>query len=367
MYIYEHADWPNFIWNSDLLLPLLAEARNLQGKLTGKMESLGFELRNESSFHNLSMDVLKSSEIEGEILNTEQVRSSLARHLGITIDNPVYSDRNVDGVVEMILDATQNYSDELTFERLFGWHSALFPSGRSGLYQIRVGDWRDDHKGPMQVISGSMGKERVHFQAPESKTLPFEMNRFTKWFNEKDNIDLVLKAGIAHFWFVTIHPFDDGNGRIARAISDMLLSRSDNCSQRFYSVSSQIRIERNGYYNILENSQKGTIDITSWLSWFVNCFINAIKSTDKTLNDVLFKNTFWNKNGQFVNNERQRLIINKLLGEFKGKLTSTKWAKITKCSQDTALRDINDLVKKNILVKDDAGGRSTSYRLNRDI
>ncbi len=328
------------------------------------MESLGFDLINEATLDTLTLDVIKSSEIEGEYLNADQVRSSIARRLGLEIAGSVESDRDIDGVVEMMLDATQHCFETLTEERLFNWHAALFPTGRSGMYRITVADWREDKTGPMQVVSGAMGKEKIHFQAPDSSIVEKEMNLFLDWFNNKHNMDLVLKAAIAHLWFVTIHPFDDGNGRIARALTDMLLAQSDKSNQRFYSMSAQIRKERKGYYEMLEKTQKGSLDITEWIIWFLNCLINAIKSADTELAGVLFKANFWAKHSKTLLNERQKKLLNKLLDGFDGKLTSSKWAKIAKCSKDTAVRDINDLIDKGILKKEAAGGRSTNYELD---
>jgi Fic family protein len=362
-YIYQNDDWPKFTWDHEALLVLLGKVRNMQGKLTGKMEVLGFELRSEAILETLTSDVMKSTEIEGEILNPEQVRSSIARRLGMDISGLVPSDRNVDGIVEMMLDATQKYQSPLTNERLFGWHASLFPSGRSGMYKIIAGKWRNDSTGPMQVVSGAMGKEKVHYQAPEASRLENEMKDFIRWFNQENKLDPVIKAGLAHFWFVTLHPFDDGNGRIARAITDMLLARADGSAQRFYSMSAQIRKERKEYYNVLEKSQKGSLDITAWLLWFLNCLMNALGATDHTLARVLDKHHFLNKHASVNLNERQKLLIHKLLDEFEGNLTSSKWAKIAGCSADTALRDIQDLIDKNILRKKQAGGRSTSYEL----
>jgi Fic family protein len=362
-FIHQQANWPNFTWKNDEILILLSEARNLQGRLTGKMESLGFELRNEAILDTLTLDALKSSEIEGEYLNTDQVRSSIARRLGMEIAGSVESDRNVDGVVDILMDATQNCFKPLTADRLFDWHAALFPTGRSGMYRITVADWRKDTGGPMQVVSGALGKEKVHFQAPDSILIEKEMNQFLNWFNNHSNIDLVIKAAVAHLWFITIHPFDDGNGRITRAITDMLLAQSDKSNQRFYSMSAQIRIERKQYYEILEKTQKGNLDITEWIQWFLNCLINALKSSDSILVRVLFKADFWTKHAKTLINERQKKLLNMLLDGFDGKLTSSKWAKIAKCSKDTAIRDINNLIDKNILQKEAAGGRSTSYQL----
>jgi len=363
IYIYQQDDWPNFKWRSDEFITLLSEARNLQGRLFGKMESLGFDLRNEAFLDTLTLDVLKSSEIEGVLLNPDQVRSSIARRLGMEIAGSVESDRNVDGVVEMMLDATQNCFRPLTADRLFDWHAALFPTGRSGMYKITIADWRKDTTGPMQVVSGAMGKEKVHFQAPDSFLVEDEMNLFLDWFNNNVKTDLVIKAAVAHLWFVTIHPFDDGNGRITRALTDMLLAQSDKSKQRFYSMSAQIRLERKQYYEMLEKSQKGNLDITEWIKWFLNCLINSLKSTDSVLTRVLFKADFWNRHSKTLINERQKKLLNKILDGFDGKLTSSKWAKVAKCSKDTAIRDINNLIGKNILKKESAGGRSTSYEL----
>ncbi|MEJ6617548.1 MAG: Fic family protein [Crocinitomicaceae bacterium] len=366
VYIHQKEGWPNFTWDSENIVNLLSEARNLQGRLQGKMEALGFELRNEALLDTLTLDVLKTSEIEGELLNHDQVRSSIARKLGMEIAGSVESDRNVDGVVEMMLDATQNCFNPLTKSRLFDWHAALFPTGRNGMYRIIVGEWRKDTTGPMQVVSGPMGKEKVHFEAPNSDLLEKEMSRFLSWFNQNNKIDLVLKASIAHLWFVTIHPFDDGNGRITRALTDMFLAQSDKSNQRFYSMSAQIRIERKQYYDILEETQKGDSNITNWIKWFLQCLINALNSTEEVLVKVLFKGNFWQLHSKTIINERQKKLINKLLDGFDGKLTSSKWAKIAKCSKDTAIRDINDLIEKEILRKEEAGGRSTNYELNRN-
>ncbi len=363
VYIYQKDGWPNLNWNNERLLPLLGKVRNLQGKLVGKMESLGFELRNEAVLETLTLEVLKTTEIEGEILNPEQVRSSIARRLGMDVSGLIPSDRNVDGVVDMMLDATQHFNKPLTKERLFDWHFALFPTGRSGMYKIIVGNWRDDSTGPMQVVSGALRKEKVHYQAPDASEIENEINQFLSWFNDKDYQDLVIKASIAHLWFVTLLPFEDGNGRIARAIADMLLAKSDGISQRFYSMSAQIRKERKEYYNILEKTQKGTVDITNWIEWFLKCLLNSLNLSNQTLRKVIFKHRFWNKNADKLQNNRQKILLNKLLEGFDGKLTSSKWAKIAKCSTDTALRDIQDLMNKRILRRSDSGGRSTSYEL----
>jgi Fic family protein len=364
-FIHQQNNWPDFTWKNDEVVNLLSEARNLQGRLIGRMESLGFDLRSEALLDTLTLDVLKSSEIEGEFLNPDQVRSSIARRLGMEIAGSVESDRNVDGVVEMMLDATQNCFKPLTSDRLFDWHAALFPTGRSGMYKITVADWRNDTTVPMQVVSGAMGKEKVHFVAPDSSLVEREMKLFLDWFNNHKKTDLVLKAAIAHLWCVTIHPFDDGNGRITRALTDMLLAQSDKSNQRFYSMSAQIRIERKEYYDILERTQKGNLDITEWIKWFLNCLINSLKSTDSLLARVLFKADFWTRHSKTLINERQKKLLNMLLDGFDGKLNSSKWAKIAKCSKDTAIRDINDLIDKDILQRESAGGRSTSYELKK--
>jgi len=361
VYIYEQDNWPYFNWDNNKVMLKLGETRNIQGKLLGKMETLGFDLQNEAVLDTLTLDVIKSSEIEGEFLEKEQVRSSIARRLGLDIAGSVYSERNVEGVVEMMLDATQRYSAPLTSDRLFDWHAALFPTGRSNMYNITVADWRKE--GLMQVVSGPMGKEKVHYEAPKFERVPQEMDIFLNWFENKNELDLVLKAAIAHLWFVTIHPFDDGNGRISRAITDMLLARSDKSVQRFYSMSAQVRVERKEYYNILEKTQKGNLDITEWILWFLNCLTNAINSTEEILSKVFYKAEFWKLHSTTMLNERQHKMINKLLDGFNGKLTSSKWGKINKCSQDTALRDIQDLIQKDILQKESSGGRSTNYEL----
>lgn len=362
-YIHELPDWPEFRWSRDALLERLAAVRHRQGRLIGRMESLGFSSQAEAVLNTLTQDVLKSSEIEGEILNQDQVRSSIARHLGIDIGALAPADRNVDGVVEMILDATRNYAQPLTKERLFAWHALLFPANQRRLGRITIAAWRDDAKGPMQVVSGPIGRERVHFEAPAAGRIEQEMTAFLDWFNSDDTTDRVVQAGIAHLWFVTIHPFEDGNGRIARAISDMLLARSEQSSQRFYSMSLQIRQERTAYYKGLEVAQKGTVEIATWLEWFLDCLGRAIDAADETLATVISKARFWETHTSLAFNDRQRLLLNKLLDGFEGKLTSSKWAKLAKCSQDTALRDILSLVEWGVLAKDAAGGRSSSYSL----
>ena len=330
------------------------------------MEGLGFALRGEAVLSTLTEDVVKSSEIEGERLDRDQVRSSIARRLGMDIGALTPADRDVDGVVEMMLDATQKFAEPLTQERLFGWHAALFPTGRSGTQRILVGQWRDDRSGPMQVISGPVGRERVHYEAPAAGRVPEEMTALLRWFNGESGIDPVLKAGLAHLWFATVHPFDDGNGRLARAIADLQLARSEQSPQRFYSVSSQIRQERRAYYDILEATQKGDLDITGWLQWFLACLGRAIDGAEGLLGGVLGKARFWEQHRNAPLNERQRDMLNRLLDGFDGKLTSSKWARLEKCSADTALRDINDLLERGILQRDAGGGRSTSYALAPD-
>jgi Fic family protein len=363
MYIHERLDWPQFHWKQESLVEKLAAVRHQQGRLLGRMEALGFQLRTEAMLQTLTQDVVKTSEIEGEKLDADQVRSSIARRLGIDIGGLKPADRNVEGIVEIMLDATNKFDQAVTAERLFAWHAALFPTGRSGMAQIRVGAWRDDQKGPMQVISGPIGKEQIHFQAPTAERLDQEMSVFLSWFNTERNIEPVLKAALSHLWFVSIHPFDDGNGRIARAISDLTLARSEGSPQRFYSMSAQIQQERNKYYDILEKTQKGTMDITLWIDWFLDCLGRAIEGAETTLAAVLYKARFWEKAASLPINERQRRILNRLLDGFEGKLTSSKWAKLAKCSQDTALRDITNLVELGILKKDEGGGRSTNYSL----
>ncbi len=362
MYIYEQKNWPQFTWDGERLGELLAEVRYLQGHLIGRMTALGFSLRQDASLQTLTQDVIKTSEIENEKLNRDQVRSSIARKLGIDINGAFHKDRNVEGIVNVMLDATRNYLDPLTKERLFYWHEALF-SSKSDLNKIIVGEWRTKESGPMQIISGAYGREKIHYEAPDYSCLKKEMFIFLKWFEKKQDIDPVLKAALAHFWFVTIHPFDDGNGRIARAITDLQLSRSEKSAQRFYSMSSQIQKERKDYYDILEKSQKGTLDITVWMEWFLSCLKRSIKNSEELLEVVLIKAQFWEKNSMKLLNDRQRLMLNHLLDNFEGKLTSSRWAKMAKCSQDTAGRDINDLIDKDILIKDIAGGRNTNYRI----
>lgn len=362
-YIHQRGDWPRFRWSHDQVVQQLASVRHRQGRLIGRMEALGFTLRTEAVLQSLTEEVLKSSEIEGEILNKDQVRSSIARRLGMDIGAATPADRHVEGVVEMMLDATQEYRAPLTAQRLFDWHAALFPTGRSGMRRITVGAWRETNADPMQVVSGPVGRERVHYEAPPAEKLKHETEAFLGWFNQEEPIDEVLKAAIAHLWFVTIHPFEDGNGRIARAIADMALARSENSPQRFYSMSAQIHMERNAYYDVLEATQKGDLDITNWLEWFLGCLSRAFDGAETILGSVLKKARFWERHGGEEFNERQRKVLNRLLDGFEGKMTSSKWAALGKCSQDTASRDIDDLVKRGILAKDAAGGRSTSYSL----
>lgn len=362
-YIHQLSDWPQFHWKDGSLSGLLAAGRHKQGRLIGQMEALGFKVKEQTVFRTLTDDVLKSSEIEGETLDADQVRSSVARRLGMGIGGLKPADRNVEGVVEMVLDATQQYDQPLTKDRLFAWHTALFPAGRSGMHPITIGVWRDDRAAPMQVVSGPVGRERVHFEAPAAARLEEEMRRFLEWFNGDAATEAVLKAALAHLWFVTIHPFDDGNGRIARAIADMALARSEGSSQRFYSMSAQIRQERGDYYRILEETQQATLDITPWMQWFLGCLTRAIESAQSALTGVIAKARFWEKLRDVPLNDRQRLMVNRLLEGFDGKLTTSKWAALTKSSQDTALRDIQQLVEHGMLIRNPAGGRSTSYSL----
>lgn len=363
MYIHEREEWPEFSWNQAKIAALLAEVRHLQGRLLGRMESLGFQLQEQATLQTLTQDVVKTSEIEGERLDTHQVRSSIARRMGINVGGVSHIDRNVEGIVEVMLDATRRFEGAVTEERLFGWHAALFPTGRSGMRRIMAGGWRTDESGPMQVVSGPIGHETVHYEAPGRERLKKEMTRFIQWCNTPPEMDPVIQSALAHFWFVTIHPFDDGNGRIARAIADMMLARSEKSAQRFYSMSSQIQRERDDYYTVLERSQKGRLDITLWIEWYLNCLKRALGASEQLLDTVLVKARFWKSRGGESFNDRQRKVINRLLDGFEGKLTSSKWARLTKCSQDTALRDINDLLERSVLKRDEAGGRSTSYEL----
>ena len=366
-YIHELADWPKLIWDGGKLSALLADVRHRQGRLLGRMERLGFRLRSEAQLSTLTADVVKSSAIEGEKLDVEEVRSSIARRLGLEHAGAAVASRDVEGIVEMMLDATQNHAKPLTMERLCGWHAALFPTGRSGMHKITVGAWRPVEVGAMQVVSGPIGREKVHFEAPSAEKLNDEMKMFLEWFEAANGVDPVVKAGVGHFWFVTIHPFEDGNGRIGRAIADLELARADGTAERFYSMSSQMETERKEYYLQLERGQRNGLDVTVWLEWFLGCLGRAIAKADETLSGVLQKARLWEKLNQQPVNERQRKVINRLMDGFEGKLTSSKYAKLVKCSEDTALRDIRSLVERGILIKNDAGGRSTSYTLALDL
>jgi len=363
-YIWQAGDWPNWRFDLAALAGPLAEVSRAQGLLMGRLADVGMALRDQASLSALTEDVVKTSEIEGERLDVESVRSSIARRLGVDIGALAPVDRHVEGVVEMVLDATANCVAPVTRERLFGWHAALFPTGYSGLSKIRVGGWRDDAAGPMQVVSGPIGRQRVHFEAPPADRLDTETDRFLDWINGESGEPPLIKAGLAHLWVVTLHPFDDGNGRIARAIGDLLLARADGSPQRFYSLSAQIQRERKVYYDILERTQKGTLDVTDWLAWFLAALHRAVDQAQHTLDAVLTKARFWQRFAGTPMNERQVKLLNRLLDGFEGKLTTSKWAAIAKCSPDTALRDINDLLVRGVLRKSDAGGRSTSYELN---
>jgi Fic family protein len=363
MFVWEQSDWPRWRFDASVLSTALASVRHSQGRLLGRMEGLGFALRDQATLQVLTEDVLKTSEIEGQQLNPDAVRSSIARRMGVDIGALVPADRHVDGVVEMVLDATGGFDYPLTRERLFGWHAALFPTGYSGLAKIRIGNWRDDADGPMQVVSGPVGRQKVHYEAPPAARLESEMDEFLRWFNSEQDIDPVIKAGLAHLWFVTIHPFDDGNGRIARAIGDMGLARSEKSAQRFYSLAAQIQRERREYYDLLELTQKGELDVTAWLAWFLACMGRAIEGAENTLGMIIAKARFWERCAGMSLGERQVKLINRLLDGFEGKLTSSKWAAIARCSPDSALRDINDLIERGVLKKSGGGGRSTSYEL----
>lgn len=364
MWIYEHQDWTNFSWDARALAGKLADIRYAQGRLFGRMEGLGFVLRREASLRVLTDDVVKSSAIEGENLDSAEVRSSVARRLGIDVAGLVAPRRDVEGIVEMMLDATQQFSEPLTEARLFGWHAALFPTGRSGMHSITTGGWRRADVDPMRVVSGPMGKEKLHFEAPVAARLAKEMRVFLAWFARADELDPVIKAGIAHLWFVTIHPFEDGNGRIARAIGDMALARGEGTEWRFYSLSSQIESERKQYYAQLEKQQRGTPDLTDWLAWFLACLGRAIENAETTLSNVLFKADLWDKINQNPVNDRQKLVINRMLeDDFEGFMNTSKYAKLAKCSNDTALRDMQELKARSIFIQNPGGGRSTSYRL----
>ena len=362
-YIHELPDWPDLSWRHDELAERLAEVRFSQGRLVGRMETLGLQIEQETNLAALTGDVVKSSEIEGEILNPDQVRSSVGRRLGLETGGPIFAGQDVEGIVELMLDATQKFRQPLTSERLFGWHTALFPAGHSGGAEITVGRYRT---GAMQVVSGPIGRQKVHFEAPLPHRVEEEMRTFADWFNAPTDSDPILKAGLAHLWFVTIHPFDDGNGRIARAIADMALARSENSPKRFYSMSSQIMRERDAYYETLERTQTATTDVTAWLAWFLACLNRAISSSESTISDVLSRQRFWEHISSYPINERQGKVLNLLLGDFQGNLTTTKWAKLTKCSHDTALRDITALMQNGILKRGPEGGRSTNYVLVKD-
>ena len=366
-FIHENPKWPEFTWDSDALSPALSALRYREGQLVGRMQGLGFDLRQEASLKTLTDDVVKSSAIEGANLNVEEVRSSIARRLGMDVGGLVSSSRDVEGIVEMMLDATQKFAEPLTEERLFSWHAALFPTSRSGMQKITVGAWRPAQAGPMQVVSGPYGREKVHFEAPAAARLQSEMARFLDWFNKPSTTDPVLRAGMAHFWFVTIHPFEDGNGRIARALADMALARADGSKERFYSMSAQIESERKAYYDRLEAQQRGDLDLTPWLSWFLDCLAHAFDRAEKTLEAVLYKASLWEKANRLPVTERQRRVINRMLEDsWKGFLNTSKYAKLAKCSNDTALRDIRELLAGDILIQNPGGGRSTSYRLITD-
>jgi len=366
-YIWQHDDWPRWVYDRQRLAPLLSQVHRAQGYVLGRMHDLGLELRDQASLRVLTEDVLRTSEIEGETLNPATVRSSIARRLGVDIGALAPADRQVDGVVDMVLDATRRHHEPLTAERLFGWHAALFPSGYSGLTKLRVGQWRDDAQGPMQVVSGPIHRQKVHYEAPPAHLLEAETEVFLDWFNVDQHDDPVVKAGLAHLWLVTIHPFDDGNGRIARAVGDMALARAEQSAQRYYSLSAQIQRERNDYYDRLEAAQKGGLDVTVWLEWFLACLLRAVQGADDTLASVLAKARFWQLWSGTPMNDRQIKLLNKLLDGFDGKLTSSKWAAIAKCSQDTALRDISELLERGVLNKSAASGRSTSYELVRPL
>ena len=363
-YIYQNTDWHSFRWCGDKIQNLLLEIKKSQGYLLGKMDSLGFDVKNNALLQILTENIIKSSEIEGQILDKHLVRSSVARRLGIDIGGETPVSRDIEGVVEMMLDATQNYSSQMTKERLIGWHAALFPTGYSGMYKINVGGYRTDELGPMQVISGYTGNEKIHYEAPKAGLIEGEMNELINYINTEKETDFLIQAGIVHLWFVILHPFDDGNGRIARALTDMILARSDDSKFRFYSMSSQIQKNRKSYYEVLEKTQKGSMDITNWLLWFLENLLIAIQSSGEITDKVLQKAEFWQKNSNLVFNERQIKVLNRFMDNFEGNLTTTKWAKMCNCSQDTANLDINDLIDKKILKKT-GKGRATHYLLRK--
>lgn len=362
-YVWQQPEWPHWRYDAKRLMPLLAQVNQAQGRLQGRLQDLGLDQQGQANLRALTEDVLKTSEIEGESLNPESVRSSIARRLGVDIGALAPADRHVDGVVDMVLDATGNHQAPLTVQRLFAWHSGMFPAGQSVLRNIRIGSWRDDTHGPMQVVSGPMHRPKVHFEAPAAHLLDAEVNDFLLWFNVDQQDDPLIKAGLAHLWFVTIHPFDDGNGRIARAVGDMALAHAEQSMHRFYSLSAQIQRERKDYYALLERTQKGDLDVTAWLLWFLERMLRAVKGSDETLSTVLNKSSFWKRWASTPMNERQIKLLNRMLDGFEGKLTTSKWAAIAKCSQDTAHRDIKDLVEKGVLKQSLASGRSTSYLL----
>jgi Fic family protein len=363
-YIWQQPDWPGWRYDAQRLSPLLSQVHHIQGLLLGRMRNLGLSQSKEATLLMLTSEVLKTSEIEGELFIPDTVRSSVARRLGMEVGAVAPQDRRVDGVVDMVLDATQNFQEPLTRARLFGWHEGLFPTGYSGDIEIRVGEWRDDAKGPMQVVSGPLGREKVHYEALPADSVPKEMSTFITWFNHDQNLDPFVKSGLAHLWFVTIHPFEDGNGRIGRAVSDMVLARSEQSPQRFYSLSAQIRKERKTYYTLLERTQKDSLEVTEWLEWFLGALVRALKNAEESLNTVLTKARFWQHWAGTALNPRQINLLNRLLDGFDGNLTSKKWAVVAKSSPDTALRDITDLITKGLLVKAPAGGRSTHYQLS---
>ena len=366
-YIWQQPEWPHWAYDPKRLMPLLAQVHQAQGLLRGRLHGLGMDQQDQANLRVLTEDVLKTSEIEGASLNPESVRSSIARRLGVDIGALAPADRNAEGVVDMVLDATSNYQTPLTVQRLFAWHAGMFPAGQSGLSKIRTGNWRDDAHGPMQVVSGPMHRPKVHFEAPPAQRLDAEVNHFLRWFNSDQQDDPLIKAGLAHLWFVTIHPFDDGNGRIARAVGDMALARADHSAHRFYSLSSQIQLERKAYYDGLERAQRGGLDVTEWLAWFLGCLLRAVERSGETLSSVLDKAAFWKRWASTSMNERQIKLLNRLLDGFEGKLTTSKWAAIAKCSQDTAHRDIKDLIEKGVLRQAEGGGRSTSYQISEWI
>ena len=362
MYIHQKKTWPHFIRDSDLHLLKISTIRHKQGQILGSLRTVGFDLKLETQLEILAQDIITSNAIEGNVIDPTEVRSSIAKRLGIQKAGLISTTHYMDGLVDMMIDATQNFHLPLSKDRLCGWHCCLFPTGRSGMYRITVGDWRTDQDGPMQVISGGMGREKIHFEAPQAHLLEEEMTRFIKWFNEADE-EPIIKSAIAHLWFVTLHPFDDGNGRIARTLSDVLLSRSDQSPFRFYSMSAQIEKEKHEYYRQLEIAQRGTLEINAWIKWYLNCLDHALDSSKEILDSLFVRTLFWEVHREVVLNARQKKMIMILLDGFVGKLKSSKWAKMTKCSQDTALRDIKDLMEKGILKPEEGGGRSQSYQL----